>query len=130
MKTIAYSILVYFSLVSIFKFLGDFDKNDWVNYYWIVSSAFFGFIFLKIRSFCKINYVKNLYNKKDLDLYKAAITTMAIYWGIVILGLRIYVAFNIELYDTLISGARNITVGGITIILIFIFLFFKTIKRK
>lgn len=130
MKSIAYSVIVYFVFASAFKYLGDFKNNVWVNYYWLFSSAFLGFIFLKLRSFCDIGYFKNKYKKRDIKLYKAAITAKAIYWGVVMLVLRIYVAINIELYDKLISSARTLTVGGVTIVLIFIFVFYKTTKKN
>lgn len=119
MKTIAYSIIVYFLLAFIFKLFGDMNENAWVNYYWMFSSLFFGLIFLKVIFFFKISEIKNKHNKRDMSLYKFTITCMSAYWGIM-LALRVYIAFNIHLYDKFISSANTFTIGGMTIILIFI----------
>lgn len=129
MKGIAYSLIVYFFLTFIFKLFGDMEENIWVNYYWVFSSLFFCFLFFKIKSLCGIPAVKRLYNKRDWGLYATIISLAAIYWGIMLL-VRVYVCFRIDLYDKVISSARGWTVGGITILMIFIFLIFKTARRK
>lgn len=129
MKTIAISIVIYFVLAFIFKLFGDMSNNAWVNYYWIFSSFFFSILGYQIQKLGKLDIIKKLYHSYDIKLYTNTIITFTAYWGIMLL-VRIIVAFKIELYNKIISSARTVTVGGITIILIFIVLIYFTTAKK
>ena len=128
-KQIAYSIVIYFTFIFIFKLLGDMSKNGWVNYYWLCSSLFYAYLFSKIRGFCNYDVVKNTYHRKDIILYKLVITLAVAYWGIMSV-VRIIVAVDIDLYDVLISNTRAWTVGGVYIIILFVIIIFKTAKKN
>ena len=128
MKAIAYSILVYFPLIFLFKLLGDMDNNIHVNYYWIVSSLFYCFLFFKLYKLFDLNVFKARYTNKDYKLYRFTVLAISAYWGVMLI-LRVIVAFNIQLYDTLISNTRLFTLGGVIIILIYICLIYLTARK-
>lgn len=128
MKAIAYSILIYFPLIFLFKLLGDMNNNVHVNYYWVVSSLFFCFVFFKTYNILGADIFKNKYNYRDYKLYRSIILTKSVYWGIMLV-LRIIVSFDIKLYNTLISNTRLFTLGGVVIILIFIYLIYLTARK-
>lgn len=128
MKQIGYSIIIYFPAIFIFKFLGNMGSDAWVNYYWLVSSLIFSYIFYNIAKLCDNKIIRSLYNKRDYNLYKGVIYSCSIYWG-VMTALRVYLSFNIEKYD-IISSARKLTVGGISIVICSIYLIYLTAKRN
>jgi len=128
MKAIAYSILVYFPLIFLFKLLGNMDNNIHVNCYWIVSSLFYCFLFFKLYKLFDLNVFKAIYTNKDYKLYRFTVLSISAYWGVMLI-LRVIVAFNIQLYDTLISNTRLFTLGGVIIILIYICLIYLTARK-
>ena len=128
MKAIAYSILVYFPLIFLFKLLGDMGNNAHVNCYWIVSSLFYCFLFFKLYKLFDLNVFKAKYTNKDYKLYRFTVLAISAYWGVMLI-LRVIVAFNIQLYDALISDTRLFTLGGVIIILIYICLIYLTARK-
>lgn len=115
MKTIVYSILVYFILICAYKLFGDLKNHYWVNYYWLVSSLFYGILFLKLNKFTVI--------KK----YQWVLKSIAGYWGVMAIFHTICF-FNITLYARFAGSANKLTVGAVTIFIIFIVLTFKAFK--
>ena len=109
MKEVARASVVYFPLVFIYKLFGVYDNNYWVNSYWFLTALYFTLVFVSIRNYC-------------LDkTYKRIIVMVAYYWG-VMAALRFYLFFNIGLYDKIISSANTLKIGGVSIVVLLIYL--------
>lgn len=124
MRGIVYAIIVYIVGAFLFKSCGDMNMASHVNYYWIMTSAAWSFIFFKISLFLKINYFKEKYLKEDLSLYNWILKIFSCYWAVMFI-VRVYVAFDIDSYDMIISTSRKISIGASVLAFAYISLFFK-----
>lgn len=115
MKTIIYSILIYLILICAYKLFGDIKSMYWVNYYWLISSVFNVILFFKLKEFTIV--------KK----YRLVLKLIAGYWGVMAI-FHIICFFNITLYARFAESANKLTIGAVTILIIFIILTFKAYK--
>lgn len=118
MKTIVYSIPVYFLMAFVYKMFAPEYKSGseislyWVNYYWLFSSIFYCNLFYQISN---ISVIKK---------YRLIIRIVAIYWGIMATFHAICI-FNITLYARFAVSANKLTIGAVTIIILLIFITIK-----
>lgn len=127
MKWIVKISVLYFPLALIYKLFGQYlpiedsyTDEYWTNSYWFVTAIYFMLIFINLVPLCECN----LYKPERIDtyfVYKRIIKAVAFYWGIMA-ALRLYLFFNIELYKKIISSANTLTIGGITIVVLLIYL--------
>jgi hypothetical protein len=126
MKKIVIISVAYFPLALAYKLFGTYEQNElsyideyWINSYWFVTAIYFMLIFASLVPLCDIEL--RLYTQNTIDTYKRVIKVVACYWG-VMAALRFYLFFNIELYKKIISSANAWTIGGVTIVLLLMFL--------
>jgi hypothetical protein len=126
MKRIAIISVAYFPLALAYKLFGTYEQNElsyideyWINSYWFVTAIYFMLTFASLVPLCDREL--SLYTQNTIDTYKRVIKVVAYYWG-VMAALRFYLFFNIELYKKIISSANTWTIGGVTIVLLLMFL--------
>jgi|LGOV01.1.fsa_nt_gb hypothetical protein len=122
MKLLITATIIYFPLILIYKlfgYIGDDTtiRHYWVNYYWLVSSAYFMVVFINVSKVCILNQ------------YRLVAFSTAFYWGIMAV-LRVYLFFNIDKYKQLTRSADTLTIGCVTILTIFIYLTAKQWFKK
>ena len=134
MNWIAKITVIYFPLVLVYKLFGQYKPIEdsykdeyWINSYWFLTALYFMLIFIFVLKLSK--YVKNLYALRDYTTYSIIIKSVAFYWGIMA-GLRFYLFFNIALYSKIISGVNTLTIGGVSIVVLLIYLTAKIWHRK
>lgn len=128
MKGIVYSIIVYMVAIFLYKLCGDLESNIHTNYYWLVSTIIFSFIFFKMSFLLNINYFKEKYFPEDISLYKWILRMFSLYWAIMFI-VRVYLAFNIDDYENIVENPylRNIPIGALVLAVIYLLLIFKVV---
>jgi len=109
MKAVIRASVLYLLLIFIYKVIGDYKNNYWINFYWFVSALFYMLVFIKVRSYCM-----------DV-IYRRVGIVMVIYWAFMA-ALRLYLFFDIEMYSTLIIQTSKLSVGSALILSGFIYL--------
>jgi len=117
MKLTIRATILYFPLILFYKLFADNYTNYWVCAYWLVTAIYFMVVFIDIRKNCV------------LKMYRRIAATVCFYWGVMAI-LRVYLLFNIEQYYKLVTSVCRLTVGGIAIIIILIYLTAQIWHRK
>jgi hypothetical protein len=121
MKWIVKISVWYFPLALVYKLFGVYEPDEtsyvdeyWINSYWFVTAVYLMLIFINLIKYCKLEVV-------DAEVYKQVIKSVAIYWGLMA-ALRLFLFFNIALYEAIISGANTMTIGGVSIVVVTLYL--------
>lgn len=109
--------MIYFILFLIYKLYGNNQEPYyWVNYFWFITSLFNSLLFFKLTEF---TFIKK---------YKWVIFSIAGYWGVMAI-FHLICFFNITLYARFAESANKLTVGAVTILIIFFSLTIKAFKH-